>query len=164
MKTKAFLSCLLLSLTVALIACASTPRYVSDRSVADLCEVALDALDGDGLVYDTVGITDDYFTLPDYVTEHAVLYCPDTDCIDELGIFRVESGKAKELAELLKTEYLAASYEKNRDFYESYLPKEAPKLRDARVECYGDTVVYTVLSPTDEGTVHSALRRALAMR
>lgn len=144
-----------------LLSCAPAARYAA-LPVDALSEVALDALDGEEYLLDTVGITDDYFSIPDYVTSHALFYCKRTECIDEIGLFRVENGRAEELAALLRTAYLAPAYEKNRDFYDSYIPKETPKLRDARVECYGDTVVYAILSPADQSALFSALKKALA--
>ncbi len=156
-------SILTLSLTFSLLACSPAPRYASDRSVTDLCEAALESLDEDGDDYllDTVGLTEDYFSMPDYVTEHVILYSRETETIDEFGIFRVETGRAVEFSNLLHESYLVPAYEKNRDFYDSYIPEETPKLRDARVECYGDTVVYAILSATDQSTLFAALRNAL---
>ena len=143
-----------------LLSCAPTARYAA-LPVDALSEVALDALDGEEYLLDTVGITDDYFSMPDYVESHAIFYCKRTECIDEIGLFHVESGHAEELAALLRTAYLSPAYEKNRDFYDSYIPKETPKLRDARVECYGDTVVYAILSPSEQTTLFAALKKAL---
>ena len=160
MKTKTFLLSLLLLLPL-LASCTFTARYATDRSVTELCEAALQALDEDDLVLDTVGITDDYFSMPDTVTEHVIVYCKDTDCIDEFGIFRVEAGNTEAVAALLRKQYLAPAYEKNRDFYNSYIPDETVKLAEARVECYGNVVVYAILSPADQSTLFSAIRKAL---
>lgn len=151
----------LLLLLLTLTACTPAARY-TELPLDALSEVALDTLDGEDYLLDSVGITDDYFTMPDYVDSHAILYCKRTECIDEVGLFRVESGRAEELAALLRTAYLAPAYEKNRDFYDSYIPAQTKKLRDARVECYGDTVVYAILSPADQSALFSALKKALA--
>ena len=142
-------------------ACAGT-RYAADVPLGELCTRALDALGEEEYRLDTVGITDDYFTMPDYVTECAILYSSRTDCINELGIFFVEDGRAKEFAALLRDSYLLPAYEKNREFYDSYIPSETPKLRDARVETFGNAVVYAILPTKEASDLFSAIRIALA--
>ena len=158
---KRTLTALTLLLTLSLFACAHAVHYRRALPLDTLCTVALDALGGEDYLIDTAGVTEDYFPMPDCVTEHVILYCRDVDCIDEIGFFRTSERDAEALAELLRSSYLAPAYEKNRDFYDSYIPRETPKLRDARVECFGDTVVYAILSPTDQATLFSALRDAL---
>ena len=157
---KRILSLLLLLLLLA--ACTPAARYTADVPVDTLCLRALESLDREDLRLDTVGVIEDYFSMPNYVISHAILYSPETACIDEIGIFRVEGGNAAALAALLRDGYLAPAYEKHRDFYDSYIPGETPKLRDARVECYGDTVVYAILSAADQSTLFAAMRKALA--
>ena len=158
---KRTLAALPLLLSLCLFACTPAPHYRRALPLDTLCTVALDALGGENYLIDTAGITEDYFSMPDCVTEHVILYCRDTDCIDEIGFFRTSEQDAEALAALLRSSYLAPAYEKNRDFYDSYIPRETQKLRDARVECFGDTVVYAILSPTDQATLFSALRASL---
>jgi hypothetical protein len=61
-------------------------------------------------------------------------------------VFWVESGKAQMLRLQLTQEYLKKRYDDNLSWYNSYMPTETPKLRDAEVRIYGDCVVYAVLS------------------
>ena len=152
---------LTLLLALFLTACAPAVHYKGSVPLDALCTVALDALDGEDYLIDTAGLTEDYFSMPDTVSSHVILYCRDTDCIDEIGFFRTSREHAEEIAELLRSSYLVSAYEKNRDFYNSYIPHETQKLRDARVECFGDTVVYAILSASDQATLFSALRDAL---
>jgi len=42
--------------------------------------------------------------------------------------------------------YLQKRYTENQEWYNSYMPTETPKLRDAEVRIYGNCVVYAVLS------------------
>lgn len=159
MKIKQLFALLALSLLLA--SCA--PRAFASLPPEELCEIALASLEGGGenFLPDTVGVTEDYFPMPDYVTSHIILYDRETDCIDEIGIFCVEEGHADALAACLRERYLAPAYEKNRDFYNSYIPNETPKLQNARVECYGNTVVYAILSPKEQSTLFSAVKKAL---
>ena len=82
------------------------------------------------------------------------------DCIDEYGILHTDIDI--EGAERLIREYLARSYEENRAFYDSYIPAETPKLRDAQVRVYGDYVVYAILSPADRDRLFDRIEACLS--
>lgn len=70
----------------------------------------------------------------------------DSGNLDEFGIWRTSRGDAGKMASLIG-DYLKQSYEDNRAYYESYLPLETPKLRDAEVRIVGTYVAYAVLEP-----------------
>ena len=107
---------------------------------------------------DTAGILEDYITLPDTVTEYAVFYSAETENADELGIFLCRDDEdAIELEQMLRTAYLDAFYEKNREFYDSYIPGETPKLKDAQVRRFGIAVAYAMLSPADQSAFFHAI-------
>ncbi len=90
---------------------------------------------------------EEYVDIPEYVKESQMYYAQNTNDLDEFGIFQVEEGHAQELRSLLARSYLQKRYNDNREWYDSYMPTETPKLRDAEVRVYGNCVAYAVLSP-----------------
>ena len=89
----------------------------------------------------------EYITVPEAVKESYVYYAQNTNVLDEFGIFEVEEGKAQEVRNQLLSGYLKKRYDENLEWYNSYMPTETPKLRDAEVRVYGNCVAYAVLSP-----------------
>ncbi len=90
---------------------------------------------------------EEYVEMPEYVRESSGYYAQNTNDLDEFGIFEVEEGHAQELRSLLVREYLQKRYSENLDWYNSYMPTQTHKLRDAEVRVYGNCVAYAVLSP-----------------
>ena len=88
----------------------------------------------------------EYVTFSEYIKESQIFYAQNTNDLDEFGVFEVEEGKAQEVRTRLMKGYLKKRYDENLDWYNSYMPTETPKLRDAEVRVYGDCVVYAVLS------------------
>ena len=88
----------------------------------------------------------EYITVDDAVKESHVCYAQNTNDLDEFGIFEVEEGKAQEVRNQLLNGYLKKKYNENLEWYNSYMPAETPKLRDAEVRIYGNCVAYAVLS------------------
>ena len=89
---------------------------------------------------------EEYVDIPDYIKESSIYYAKNTNDLDEFGIFLVEEGKEKATRLLLLQGYLQKRYTENQEWYNSYMPTETPKLRDAEVRIYGNCVVYAVLS------------------
>ena len=89
---------------------------------------------------------EEYVSIPDYVKESQIYYAQNTNDLDEFGVFWVEEGNEKAVRLLLSQGYLQKRYNDNREWYDSYMPTETPKLRDAEVRIYGNCVVYAVLS------------------
>lgn len=102
----------------------------------------------------------DYFIMPEYVTDSVIRFASDSNNINEIGIFHTTEGKSKEFAEMIKA-YLLNSYERNQAWYDSYIPAETPKLRDAEVRIYGNYVVYAILSKESKGTAFSVAEKTL---
>lgn len=88
----------------------------------------------------------EYVAFSEYVKESQIFYAQNTNDLDEFGIFEVEEGKAQEVRTRLLRGYLKKRYDDNLEWYNSYMPTETPKLRDAEVRVYGNCVVYAVLS------------------
>ena len=102
----------------------------------------------------------DYITLPPGLSGLTVLISNAGDRIDEYGILHTDTSGAEGVRQLLLS-YLAQSYERNRAFYDSYIPEETPKLRDAQVRVYGDYVVYAILSPAERTALFRAVEERL---
>ncbi len=90
---------------------------------------------------------EEYITVPESVQKGHIYYAQNTNDLDEFGVFLVEEGKAKAVRDMLAQEYLQKRYTDNREWYDSYMPTETPKLRDAEVRIYGNCVAYAILSP-----------------
>ena len=105
---------------------------------------------------------DDYFQMPDFVRDYGVYFCSDRNNLDEFGIFHVSDGHAKEMEALLRA-YLTKSLADNRAWYDSYIPNETPKLRDAEVRVFGNYVVYAILSKNDRAALFDAIESNLKL-
>ena len=104
---------------------------------------------------------EEYIDIPDYVKESSVYYAQNTNDLDEFGILLAEEGKEGAVRSLLTQGYLKKRYDENREWYDSYMPTETPKLRDAEVRIYGNCVVYAVLSPEKRTAFFSECERLL---
>ncbi len=153
---------MLVCLLAILVSCGGG-SYRDDLSAASLADHAMSALSKtDGYVAREKGL-DSYFATPDYVTEFAIRHAQDTNNIDEIGIWHVTDGNADAMKVLL-TGYLGESLEKNETFYDSYIPEETPKLRDAEVRVYGNYVAYAILSASDRSAFFSAVESELSAK
>lgn len=106
-------------------------------------------------------VLEEYFPLPDYVRQSSISYAQNTNNLDEFGIFEVEEGQAEQLHSLLMHAYLQKRYSDNREWYNSYMPMETAKLRDAEVRVYGNCVVYAILSTEHRAVFFSDCERLL---
>ena len=151
---------LALTLLLSFSACGGE-QYANDKTVASLAGTAQTALN-DGVIYLPAdgGYLSDYFTKPDYVTEEVIFFAAETNNLNEFGIYKVTDGNAKAMETILKN-YLKESLEKNQTWYDSYIPEETPKIRDAEVKVFGNYVVYTILNTEDRATVFDSVKSAL---
>ncbi len=135
-------------LLLSLLSCGAS-NYSDDVTALAISEKAISSL-GARVDYMTAdeGYLDDYFKIPGYVTEHTVFFATEGNNIDEFGIFHVSDGNGKDMKELLE-DYLERAYEKNREWYDSYIPEETPKLRDAEVKIFGNYAIYAIAYEDD---------------
>lgn len=155
--------CLLLALlTLALPLTACSKSYADDLSAEELSDAIMIDLINAAPQYSIAdeGYLDDYLTLPDYVTDHMIHFSTAGNDLDEFGVFHVTEGNAQDLETELE-DYLEEAYEQNKDWYDSYMPEETPKLRDAQVKVFGNYVVYAILSEEDCKTAFDAVEKAL---
>ncbi len=160
---KAFTSLLLTALLLlTLPSCSKAKTYRDDILCKELADTALNTFDeSNSYATGADGFLDDYFQIPDYVTDHSIRFSSNGANLNEVGIFHTADGKAMDLQAMLK-DYLADSLEKNEAWYNSYIPEEVYKLRDAEVRTYGNYVIYAILSPTDRASLFNATESSLS--
>lgn len=153
----------LLSLALPLAACrngSGNPHtYASDLTATELADAVSPDLSEDFFTADAAHLSD-YVPLPRAVPSLCVRITVAGDRIDEYGVLQAE-GDAAEWASTIRS-YLAASYEQNRAFYDSYIPTETPKLRDAEVRIFGDYVVWAILSEGEKAALFDRAEAVLS--
>ena len=136
-----------------------TPRNnLTSLSADEVADAAGQGLSGDFRSADADYLSD-YVTLPQSGYTLSVRVAVAGDRIDEYGVLHSDIGT--DGAARLIREYLARSYEQNRAFYDSYIPAETPKLRDAEVRIIGDYVIYAILSPEERERVFAQAESCL---
>lgn len=143
---KRFFSLLVCIVSLLSLASCKKTAYTSVPTANELAEQALESLDrADGYTVAEHDLLEGYFHRPDSVSDFTVRIRADRNNIDEFGIYHVSDGSVREMASLLEG-YLSRSLEQNREWYDSYIPAETPKLRRAEVRVFGDYAVYAILS------------------
>ena len=159
---KRFILCLLavLMLGVALTSC-QKGSYKDDADVNALADAAVGVLNPEikYLTPDEYYLVD-YFDTPSYVTSYTLRRAMIGNNLNEFGVYRVEEGKAGDMKKVLEN-YLETCYSTNKTWYESYIPQEVPKLRDAEVKVFGNYVVYVILNQEDRAAVLNAIESEL---
>lgn len=137
------------------------PVFADDLQTSALAEDARLALN-DAAIYMTAGegYLNDYFTMPDYVTDMTILFAADASNLNELGVFHVPAEKVAETKVLLEG-YLDTALEKHQGWYDSYIPEETPKLRDAEVKVFGNYVVYAIFDANGRKAVFENIEKNL---
>ena len=161
---------LLLSLPIGASCTHSAPHYTNTVNVDSLAEELKNVLlayapSGEQAVYlhDDSNLLSSYLTLGEDVLAHCIIYAQDTANLDEFGVFYVkDTSSAKELKRQLLQEYLHASYEQNSEWYDSYMPLQTPKLKDAEVRVLGNYVIYCILAPDAKEVVFDTAARTLS--
>ena len=137
----------LVILTLLATACAKE-EYKTDIDVDDIAEALMQKTPTESVWIDEdQDFIKEYVTVPEYIKESHIYYAQNTNDLDEFGIFEVEEGKANAVRSMLMQGYLQKLYTENLEWYNSYMPTETPKLRDAEVRIFGNCVAYAVLSP-----------------
>lgn len=136
----------LLCLTFLLTGC-KKEEYRTDVDTKDLAARLSQKMPTESAwINEDQGFIEEYVAIPESVKASHVYYAQNTNDLDEFGVFWVEDGQAKAVRNMLAQDYLQKRYNENREWYDSYMPTETPKLRDAEVRVYGNCVAYAVLS------------------
>ena len=157
------ISLILLALVLLIMLPACTSASYSDDVALDALTQAIEAALPSDALYSTAheGSLDDYFTMPDYVTDSVIRFSTNAKNLDQYGIFHVTDGNASAMQALLR-DYLERVYEENQVWYDSYIPEETPKLRDADVRVFGNYVVFAVYSGSDKAILFDTVKNNLA--
>ncbi len=138
----------LLCATFILTACGEEAKYQKEINAKEIAATLSEKTPTESVWIDEdQKFIEEYVEFPEYVKESHVYYAQNTNDLDEFGIFWVEEGQAKAVRSMLVQGYLQKRYTENLEWYNSYMPTETPKLRDAEVRVFGNCVVYAVLSP-----------------
>ncbi len=160
MLLKRILSVFLLFSLCALASCRSKTEYLNSFSVDELAESAQRKLTDTQFVQADEDYLDDYLTLPETFSEFCIYFSANGSVLDEFGIWRVPVEQTDEVRSLLQ-KYLSESLARNRTFYDSYIPEETPKLRDAQIKIFGNYVAYAILSPEEQDHFFASLESDL---
>lgn len=159
---KRILIVLILLLCLLLYACSKGAEYRDDLDTDDILKGAPH----------TVRSADNYEEYDDDFVEfffgetpasrdHTVLYSKDQSNIDEVGIFHAkDETEALQIYELT-AEYIKEMQDTQRAFIASYAPEELPKLDGARVQKYGNYVVYAILEGADSDSFFAHVESTL---
>ena len=159
---KRILIVLILLLCLLLYACSKGAEYRDDLDTDDILKGAPH----------TVRSADNYEEYDDDFVEfffgetpasrdHTVLYSKEQSNIDEVGIFHAkDETEALEIYELT-AEYIKEMQDTQRTFIASYAPEELPKLDGARVQKYGNYVVYAILESADSEALFAHVEHTL---
>lgn len=100
-------------------------------------------------------ITDDDLT---YMVDYTVVRANNAKNINEIGIFKVENGKAKDLKPVIE-KYLKEKQESYRAM--DYFPEEVEKIDFATVKVFGNYVVFSFLNEADTEAFYKAIENEL---
>lgn len=100
-------------------------------------------------------ITDEDLT---YLIDYTVVRAKNAKNINEIGIFKVENGKAKDLKPIIE-KYLKEKQESYRAM--DYFPEEVEKIDFATVKVFGNYVVFSFLNEADTEAFYGAIENEL---
>ncbi len=93
-----------------------------------------------------------------YLIDYTVVKAKNAKNINEIGIFKVQDGKAKDLKNIIQ-KYV----EDKQQLYRSmdYFPEEVEKIDFAKVSVMGNYVVYSFLNEKDTEAFYSAIEELI---
>ena len=150
---------LLITLGLLLTSCEKTLTYTDSLTSEELSEKALETLHSTDFLSADSSYLSDYIDLS-HLPKGTVFFAADGKNLDEFGIWHLPAEQVGEMKNLLES-YLSESLERNRSFYDSYIPEETPKLRDAEVRVFGNYVAYAILSEHDRARFFQVLKNEL---
>lgn len=151
---------LLALLLPMLSACHSKHSYTDSLTASELAGDVRKALSGTEYLEANQDYLNDYFPIPAEVSDYRIYFASDGNSLDEFGIWHASAAATEQLSALIRG-YLDESLSRNRSFYDSYIPQETPKLRDAEVRVFGNYVAYAVLNETDRKTFFHTVEQDL---
>ena len=144
----------------SLCACKKAIRYTDQLHAEELAEEALEELDHPDFQRASGDWLSDYVTLPEGLNDYEIRFSSDGNNLNEFGIWHVRDDQVAPMEATLRA-YLAESLLRNRDFYDSYIPTETPKLANAEVRVFGNYVCYAILDDKDRSTFFHTVEEEL---
>ena len=135
-------------------------RYTDSLSPRILAERCASSIGLSGMEAENADRIRDYAALPSDA-DLTVLCAADRGNLDEVGVWRADN--PEDARTLLET-YLKNSYQDNRSYYDSYIPAQTSKLRDAEVRTFGNYVVYAILDDRSRADFFKEIRAELLMK
>ena len=96
--------------------------------------------------------------VPSYLRDYTVIKANNAKNINEIGIFRVEDGKASDMKKIVER-YVSMLQSDYRN--QPYFPEEVEKIDFATVKVYGNYVVYSFLNESDTEAFYTAIENNL---
>ena len=162
MKTTRFFAYVIgLSMLFSLCSCKKSNRaYLDTVPASELAEEVEDELDHTDFRTANGDWLNDYVTLPEGLSDYQICFSADGSSLNEFGIWHVKADQIAPLEATLRA-YLAESLLRNREFYDSYIPEETPKLEQAEVRVFGNYVCYAILDQRDRAIFFQTLEEEL---
>lgn len=156
---KRIASSLLVLALVFLPACRAK-TYRNDLSAQVLAELGANAVSLEDPVFEGADALPSISESIDSSSDVVVCHSADGSRLDEICVWHTDNNNAVTVSTFLKN-YLLETYENNRAYYDSYIPSETPKLRDAEVRIYGSYVVYAILDENARSLFFETVRTKL---
>jgi hypothetical protein len=138
--------------------------YADHFSADTLASELQNELDGDVYLRADPGYLEDYFDEDAETADYSICFSTDGNNLSEFGIWHADNPKtAQEISTQLRR-YLDESLIKNKSFYDSYIPEETPKLRDAEVRVFGNYVAYAILDKENRMEFFKKLEEKLTQK
>ena len=150
----------LIVITVVVLMITNNKNYSDEYSATDLYNQVTNSFSTDG----GTNILDDdvifEFTEEDlpYLKDYTVVKAKNAKNINEIGIFKVEDGKTKDMKALLEN-YVANLQQAYRAM--DYFPEELEKIDCATVKVFGNYVVYSFLNEKDTENFYNAIENTI---
>ena len=144
---------LILSLSILVFSSCKQEKYTSSLTSTELADELMKQISGSE---DYLSYTDEELSYFDFTKDGdadiTLLHSQAAEDVGEIGVVRVFDGKSKEM-KLALEEYLKDQQKEKGAFFKNYAPGELLKLERAEVRCFGDYVVFTVLSSEESQAV-----------
>ena len=160
-KTLIILSVILIAVIIATPLVFSSLKSYTDQysshEIYDYVKNSYNTNGGNIILDDNVIIEFTDEELP-YLVDYIVVKSNNAKNINEIGIFKVESGKSKELKKIV-TDYLEGKQQLYRAM--DYFPEEVEKIDCAKVVVYGNYVIYSFLNESDTSSFYSSIENLI---
>lgn len=150
----------IVAIVIVVVLLSGKTSYVDTINSKDLLSAAANSFETNGgynVLDDDVILMFSDDEIP-YLRDYSVIKAKATKNINEIGIFRVEDGKAEEMKAIVE-KYLTAKQENYRNM--DYFPEEVEKIDIATVKVFGNYVVYSFLNESDSEAFYDAIEKQI---